>query len=75
VPTSIVPGILSIEEGMSGEANGGVADVARQINDLGAKHFILSSDFGVYTLPTPLEGRQMFVACMLDLSICPDHIR
>ncbi len=66
---------MSIDEGMSGEASNGVAEVARQIEALGAEHFILGSDFGVYTLPTPVEGMRAFVACMLDLGISERDIR
>ena len=35
----------------------------------------LSSDFGVYTLPTPVEGMRAFIACMLDLGVTPEEIR
>lgn len=60
---------ISIDEGMQGDTKAGVHTVARQVRELGAAHFILSSDFGVYTLPTPVEGLREFIACMLDLGI------
>jgi hypothetical protein len=59
----------SIDEGMSGEASGGVKHVAEQIEEIGAKHSILCTDFGVYTLPTPVEGFREFIACMMDFGI------
>ena len=60
---------ISIDEGMQGGTKAGVHTVARQVRELGAEHFILASDFGVYTLPTPVEGLREFIACMLDLGI------
>ena len=64
----------SIDEGMSGEVSGGVKLVAEQIDELGAKHCIICTDFGVYTLPTPVEGLREFIACLLDLGISPDDV-
>jgi hypothetical protein len=64
----------SIDEGMSGEISGGVKLVAEQIMDLGAEHCIICTDFGVYTLPTPVEGLREFIACLLDLGISSDDI-
>jgi hypothetical protein len=59
----------SIDEGMSGEASGGVKKVADQISELGASNCIICTDFGVYTLPAPVEGLREFIACLLDLGI------
>lgn len=66
---------VSIDEGMPGGTHVGVDTVARQVRELGARHFILASDLGVYTLPTPVEGMREFVACMLDLGVSQDDIR
>jgi hypothetical protein len=55
--------------------SGGVRLVAEQIDELGAEHCIIATDFGVYTLPTPVEGFRSFIACMLDLGIPVDAIR
>lgn len=60
---------ISIDEGMTDVPDGGVAKVAEQVAELGPDKVILSSDFGVYTLPSPVEGMRSFVACMLDLGI------
>lgn len=66
---------MSIDEGMHDAPSGGVKLVAEQIAEIGPEHCILASDFGVYTLPTPVEGLRSFVACMLDLGIAPDDVR
>ncbi len=66
---------ISIDEGMQGGTKFGVHTVARQARQYGAEHFILASDLGVYTLPSPVEGMREFAACMLDLGIPADDIR
>jgi hypothetical protein len=66
---------ISIDEGMVSVPDGGVAKVAEQIVELGAHNVILASDFGVYTLPSPVEGMRAFAACMLDLGIPESDIR
>ena len=65
----------SIDEGMEDEPTGGVRVVAEQIEELGADHCIIGTDFGVYTLPEPVEGLREFIACLLDLGIPVDDIR
>jgi hypothetical protein len=66
---------ISIDEGMPGGTSFGVHTVARQVRRYGAEHFILASDLGVYTLPTPVEGMREFAACMLDLGVSVEDIR
>lgn len=46
-----------------------IKTVAEQIQELGADHCILATDYGVYTLPPPVEGFREFIALMLDLGI------
>ncbi len=65
----------AIDEGMDIAPSGGVRTVAAQIEELGADHCIIATDFGVYTLPEPVEGLREFIACLLDLGISPDDIR
>ncbi len=65
----------SIDEGMSGTEEGGVKHVAEQITELGAKHCVICTDFGVYTLPTPVEGFREFMACLLDMGVPQEDIR
>ena len=59
----------SIDEGMDEGPRGGVKQVAEQIQKVGADCCIISTDFGVYTLPPPVEGLREFIACLLDLGI------
>ena len=65
----------AIDEGMEDEPSGGVKVIAEQIQQLGADHCIISTDFGVYTLPEPVEGFREFIACLLDLGIPANDIR
>ena len=64
----------SIDEGMSGEVSGGVKLVAEQIDEIGAESCIICTDFGVYTLPTPVEGLREFIACLLDLGVSEEDV-
>jgi hypothetical protein len=66
---------VSIDEGMTQSPAGGLWNVAKQIKAIGAEHCIIATDFGVYTLSTPVEGMRQFIACLLDLGITPDEIR
>lgn len=65
----------SIDEGMSGTEEGGVKHIAEQIMELGAKHCVICTDFGVYTLPEPVEGFREFIACLLDMGVPQEDIR
>ena len=65
----------SIDEGMSEGPGGGVKQVALQIQELGAESCIIATDFGVYTLPEPVEGFREFIACLLDLGIPAEDIK
>jgi len=64
----------SIDEGMSEGPTSGVRLVAEQIQQLGAEHCIICTDFGVYTLPEPVEGLREFIACLLDLGVSTEDI-
>jgi len=55
--------------------SGGVQLVADQIRKIGAQHFIFSTDFGVYTLPSPVEGMREIIACLLDLEFSEEEIQ
>jgi len=65
----------SIDEGMEEGPGSGIRLSAEQIQELGADHCIISTDFGVYTLPEPVEGLREFIACLLDLGISVDDIK
>lgn len=56
-------------------ANGGVAGIARQIRLFGADHFVIGTDFGMYTLSTPVEGLREFIACLMDIGLLDEEIR
>lgn len=65
----------AMDEGMGTPPKGGVKAVAEQIQALGPRHCIIATDFGVYTLPDPVEGFREFIACLLDLGMDPDDVR
>lgn len=65
----------AMDEGLEGTTSKGVAGVASQIQKFGADHFIIGTDFGVYTLPTPLEGMREFIACLLDMGLSEEEVR
>ncbi len=65
----------AMDEGMAEELGGGIRLAAEQIQRIGAEHCIIATDFGVYTLPDPVEGLREFIASLLDLGIPPDDIR
>jgi len=64
----------SIDEGMSGEPSGGVRQAADQIKRIGVDRCIICTDFGVYTLPEPVEGLREFIACILDLGLTAGEV-
>ena len=64
----------SIDEGMNEAAQGGLPFVAQQMQELGAEHCIMATDFGRYALSTPVEGLRQFIACLLDLGMPPADI-
>ena len=63
------------DEEMTGEATGGIRKASEQMQEVGTNRCILATDFGGYTLPTPVEGMREFIACLLDLGIPADDIR
>ena len=64
----------AIDEGMGGEVSGGIRLASEQIQQLGADHCIIATDFGVYTLPDPVEGMREFIAALMDLGVPTDDI-
>lgn len=65
----------AIDEEVEGEVKGSIRKAAEQIRQVGVDHCILATDFGVYTLPDPVEGLREFIASFLDLGISSDDIR
>jgi hypothetical protein len=64
----------AMDEGLQSTTVGGVAKVAAEIKKFGADHFIIGTDFGVYTLPTPVEGFREFIACLMDMGLSDEEI-
>ena len=65
----------SIDEGMDLGQSGSIRLAAEQIQAIGPEYCIVGTDFGVYTLPEPVEGLREFVACLLDLGLPPGDIQ
>ena len=65
----------AIDEGMGGEVSGGIRLAAEQIQQLGAANCIIGTDFGVYTLPEPVEGLREFISALMDLGMPIDDIK
>ena len=51
-----------------------IKTVAEQTEELEADNCIMATDFGVYTLPPPVEGFREFIALMLDLGVSDESI-
>ncbi len=64
----------SIDEGISREVSGGVKKAAEQMERIGAESCIICTDFGVYTLPTPVEGLREFIAGLMDMELPDEEI-
>jgi hypothetical protein len=71
----VEPEWKSLDEGLPGQTSGGIKAIADQVLEIGAEHFILATDFGVYTLPPPSEGLREFIASMLDMELTEDDVR
>jgi len=71
----VEPEWRALDEGLPGQITGGVKMIADQIQEVGPEHFILGTDFGVYTLPPPVEGMREFIASMLDMGMTEEDIR
>ena len=52
-----------------------VIGIADQIRTIGPEHFILSTDYGVRSMPPPVEGMRQAIACLLDMEFRADEIR
>lgn len=52
-----------------------VIGIGNQLRTIGPEHFILSTDYGVRSMPTPVEGMRQAIACLLDMEFSVDEIR
>ena len=46
-----------------------------QIREIGPEHIIISSDYGIRALSTPVEGMRIGAACFLDMDFSSEDIR
>ena len=44
-------------------------------NETVKKNFLVGTDFGVYTLPHPVEGFREWIACLMDCGWTDEEIR
>jgi hypothetical protein len=51
-----------------------IKTVAEQVQEFGTENCIMATDYGVYTLPPPVEGMREFIALMLDLGVAENDI-
>lgn len=47
---------------------------ANQIREVGIEHFILGTDYGIRSGPTPIEGMRTLISSLLDLEFKPEEI-
>lgn len=52
-----------------------IAGLAKLVREVGAKHIILGTDFGLHIWPSAIEGMHMMVSALLQLGIGEDDIR
>ncbi|MEG1548493.1 MAG: DUF6282 family protein [Clostridia bacterium] len=71
----VEPEFRAYDEGQSGSPQGGVFASAAEMKEFGIENFIVSTDFGVYTLPDPVEGMREWIACLQDCGWTDAEIR
>ncbi|MGW2763690.1 DUF6282 family protein [Streptomyces sp. NPDC001275] len=52
----------------------GIMPWAKQIREVGIEHFILGTDYGIRSGPTPVEGMRTLISSLLDLEFKPEEI-
>jgi hypothetical protein len=52
----------------------GVVPWASQIREIGVEHFILGTDYGIRSGPTPVEGMRTLISTLLDLEFTSEEI-
>lgn len=56
------------------ELSSGVVPWAKQIRDIGIEHFVLGTDYGIRSGPTPVEGMRTLISTLLDLEFTSEEI-
>jgi hypothetical protein len=52
----------------------GIVPWAKQIREIGIEHFVLGTDYGIRSGPTPVEGMRTLISSLLDLEFTPEEI-
>ncbi|MGW5649553.1 DUF6282 family protein [Saccharopolyspora sp. NPDC003752] len=52
----------------------GIVPWAKQIREIGIEHFIIGTDYGIRSGPTPAEGMRTLISSLLDLEFTPEEI-
>ena len=52
----------------------GIVPWASQIRDIGIEHFVLGTDYGIRSGPTPREGMRILISSLLDLNFTAEEI-
>jgi len=60
---------------MEAPVSEGIRIVAKQVRALGAENMVMDTDFGRYSLSTPVEGLRQFISLLLDMGISKEEIR
>jgi len=71
----VEPEYRAYDEGLSNSPEGGVYASANQMKKFGIENFIIGTDFGVYTLPKPVEGFREWIACLMDCGWTDEEIQ
>ena len=50
------------------------SEIASTVNELGAEHCLLTTDFGQWMNPPPAEGMRMAIATLLETGLAPEMI-
>lgn len=58
----------------SPDAFSGIVPWARQIREIGIEHFVVGTDYGIRSGPTPVEGMRILISSLLDLEFTPEEI-
>ena len=50
-------------------------ELGDQLRDIGPEHFVVDTDYGMRSLPTPVEGMRQVMACLLDMEFSTEEIQ
>lgn len=58
----------------SPDAFSGIVPWARQMREIGLEHFVVGTDYGIRSGPTPVEGMRILISSLLDLEFTSEEI-